>query len=381
MPRFSRRGFLRRTLGISWTSAALIEQAIFRATAARAQSTGTQPRLFDLQKAADGVYLAQARPAVLLNCNAAIFENAADLLVVDTHSKPSAVAALVAQIRKEITSKPVRYIVNSHFHWDHSQGTAGYRKLAPHADLIASEATRRLLDQEGAPRLKASLAATTKSLEDCKQKLGAAKTAEEKQYFQQMVTESQAFLREMKDYTPELPNITLSRDLVIRDKAHTLHLAFRGRGHTSGDVVVWCPEKRALAGGDLLHGWTPFIGDGYPREWPVTLLALTELEFDHVLGGHGSLQKRERLYLMRDYIEELNWAVENGQRTGKTVEALQTQITPDKLKSLAAAGYGRDLGASLRQGRVVPPASAPPDMLADAVRSNIADIYKNLDRV
>jgi glyoxylase-like metal-dependent hydrolase (beta-lactamase superfamily II) len=138
----SRRGFLKRTLGACWTGAALMEQAVFRANHARAQAVDGLPTLFDIEKVADGIYAAIARPETLLNCNAAIFENSADLLIVDTHSKPSAVTALVSQIRREITKKPVRYVVNSHFHWDHTQGTAAYRKIAPHADVVASEASR-----------------------------------------------------------------------------------------------------------------------------------------------------------------------------------------------------------------------------------------------
>lgn len=379
MPSFSRRGFLRRTLGASWTTAALLDQALFRAAAARAQSTGARSGLFDIHKAADGVYLAQARPAVLLNCNAAIFENSRDLLIVDTHSKPSAVASLVAQIRKELTPKPVRYVVNSHFHWDHSQGNGGYRKLAPGADLIASEATRRVLDQEGGTRLKASLETVAKSIDQSRQGLAAAKTAEEKRYFEQMVSESEAFLREMTGAAPELPNITVTRDLVIRDKAHTLHIAFRGRGHTAGDVVVWCPEKRALAGGDLLHGWVPYLGDGYPREWPVTLIAVAEMDFLHILGGHGSLLGRERLYRMRDYIEELCFRVEAGKRAGKDIAQLQGELTPDKLKSLAG-GYGEGLGEAQSRGFVIAPGTTPAMMLANSVRSNIADVFRNLER-
>ena len=78
-------------------------------------------------KVAEGVYAALAKPQVLTNCNAAIFVNSQDVLVVDAHSKPSAAAALIAQIKKDITTKPVRYLVNSHFHWDHTQGNAAYK--------------------------------------------------------------------------------------------------------------------------------------------------------------------------------------------------------------------------------------------------------------
>src|SRR3954466_14805034 len=139
----TRRGFLRATLGTYWTGAALLEQSVFRATQARAQASPNLPSLFNIYKVADRVYAAVAKPAAVLNCNAAIFENSRDLLVVDTHSKPSAVISLVAQLRREVTRKPVRYIVNSHFHWDHTQGGSGYRKINPQAQIVSSEATDR----------------------------------------------------------------------------------------------------------------------------------------------------------------------------------------------------------------------------------------------
>ena len=121
-----------------------------------------------------GVSAAIARPQVILNCNAAIFERSKDLLVVDTHSKPSAVIALVSQIRREVSAKPVRYIVNSHFHWDHTQGSPAYRRLAPNADVIASETTRRLLSEFGAARLKQSLDQIPKQLDGYREKAAAA---------------------------------------------------------------------------------------------------------------------------------------------------------------------------------------------------------------
>src|SRR5215213_889543 len=135
----SRRGFLRTTLGTCWTGAALLEQSVFRANQARAQAKPEMASLFDIQKVADGAYAAIAKRTAVLNCNAAIFENTDDLLVVDTHSKPSAVVSLIAQLQREVTRKPVKYIVNSHFHWDHSQGNSAYRKANPQVRIIASE--------------------------------------------------------------------------------------------------------------------------------------------------------------------------------------------------------------------------------------------------
>ncbi len=377
----SRRGFLRTVLGGCWTGAAVLEQALFRATHARAQSSPALPALFDIEKVADGVYAALARPQALLNCNAVIFENASDLLILDTHSKPSAVVSLVSQIRREITKKPVRYVVASHFHWDHAQGMPAYRKIAPHADLVASEATRRLLSEHAATRLKASLEQSQKSLAEARDKLGKAATPAEKSHWQRTVRETGDYLAEMKNFAPELPNVTLQENLILHDKAHELHLAFRGRGHTAGDVVVWCPQKKVVATGDLLHSFAPFLGDGYPREWPRTLLRVAEFDFAHVAGGHGEVHhSRDRLYQMANYIEELTEAVARGKRDGRTLEQLQKSIPPASLKTLADGGYGSLAARNILKYRSLPPGLGEAEVLADAVGSNIAQIFAALER-
>ena len=162
----SRRDFLTRMLGSCFTGASVLERALFRAAHARAQAPAHSETLFDIERTADGVYLAIARPVPVLNCNAAIFVNSRDILVVDAHSKPSAAASLVAQIRREVSDKPVRYVVNTHFHWDHVQGTSAYRSLAPGADLIASRKTRELIAVHSADRVRASIDKMEAGLED-----------------------------------------------------------------------------------------------------------------------------------------------------------------------------------------------------------------------
>jgi glyoxylase-like metal-dependent hydrolase (beta-lactamase superfamily II) len=52
---------------------------------------------------------------------------------------------------------------------------------------------------------------------------------------------------------------------------------------------VYCPSKKVIASGDLLHSFFPTIGDGYPRDWPGTLHSIGQLEFQNVIGGHGGV--------------------------------------------------------------------------------------------
>jgi glyoxylase-like metal-dependent hydrolase (beta-lactamase superfamily II) len=107
--------------------ASILDLASRRAAWAQTMAAGAATDLFEIQKISEGVYFAIRRPEVVTNCNAAIFVNAADVLVVDAHSRSSAAGALIAQIKQQITGKPARYLVDTHFHWDHSQGNAGYR--------------------------------------------------------------------------------------------------------------------------------------------------------------------------------------------------------------------------------------------------------------
>ena len=186
----SRRSFLAGIAGAGSIGASLLELSVLRAAEARAQAPAAPSApLFDIEKVADGVYAALGRSQALINCNAAIFENARDLLIVDTHSKGSAVAALVAQIRKDVSPKPVRYVVNTHFHWDHTQGAPAYRRIAPHADIVSSAATRRLIAELGAKRFQESAAVAARALDTYRSQLASASTPREKAHWERMIAE------------------------------------------------------------------------------------------------------------------------------------------------------------------------------------------------
>jgi len=374
-----RRGFLRKTLGTCWTGAALLEQSVFRAAQARAQASPALPKLFQISKVAEGIYAAVGQASALINSNSAIFELSDGLLIVDTHSKPSAVFSLVSQIRKEVSPKPVKYIVNSHFHWDHTQGGAAYRKAFPNATFIASEGTRKLLSEQGTLRLKGSLEEAAASVEQLKDKSGKAKTADDRKFYQDQIRETQAYLTEMKSYAPEIPAMSVGRDLVIHDKMHDLHLSFRGRAHTAGDIVVFCPQKKVISTGDMLHGFAPFLGDSYPHEWSRTLHSVAEFDFTQVIGGHADVQQgKMRLYNMANFVDELLERVTRSRFESK--EQLKKDITPPTLKSLQRDGYGQYVAANLIKYLPVAPSERSVDPLGPTIAECIDHLLYALKR-
>lgn len=374
----SRRDFFSRLLGGSLAAASFMDLAYYRAAFAQGLSATADPKLFDIQKVTDDVYFATAQRQTVANCNASIFVQSNYVVVVDAHSKPSAAASLIAQIKKEITQKPVRYIVDTHFHWDHSQGNAAYRDLG-HVDIVASNTTKRMMTELSQSRLMASLDPAGPSpagqpwipeiIDAAHQRLDKATSAADRAPIEKQIRELEAFQKEMRDFNPVLPTITFDNSYVIKDSAHDLHLEFHGRAHTAGDVVIFCPQKRCVATGDMILGSTPFIADGFPKAWPETIESVGRLEFDYVLPGHGGVQRgRQQMMDLRDYIAELTERVETGKKAGLGVQDLQKQITLESLKT----GFLRSLASS---------SNIPPARQLAAMRTNIIDIYARLDMI
>jgi cyclase len=374
----SRRDLFRKLFGGALAGASIVEEAFLRASWARAQAPSASADLFTVEKIADGVYAAIARPQILTNCNAAIFVNSRDVLVVDAHSKPSAAAALIAQIKRDVTPKPVRYLVNSHFHWDHTQGDAAYKASGAKVDIIASNATKQLMTQLSRNRLQESLDGVPKQIDEVQARMAKAASAAEKERYADLLRQLKAYQTEMKSTPLELPTIAFDKSYTIKDAAGDLHIDFHGRAHTAGDIAVFSPSKRVVASGDVVIGFLPNINDGYPRPWPATIDSLGKLTFDHIIPGHGPVHNgRARMTQMRNYIEELTARVEEGKKAGKSLAELQKTLTMSSIKTLQADGYGSYVADNLNNFTVY---IGQRTAVEERLSANIEAIYKNLDR-
>jgi glyoxylase-like metal-dependent hydrolase (beta-lactamase superfamily II) len=334
-----------------------------------------QARLFDLKKIADGIYGAIAKPTAMLNCNAAVIVNRDHVLVVDTHSKPSAAKSLIQQIRDEITKLPVRYVVDSHLHGDHAMGNEAYPEVfGGGVEVISSVKTREWLEKLGMPRLKESLDGVAKQIADFHARLVATKDESELATLRAYIAGLEAYQKEMTPPRVTLPTMTFDRRLVIHREGREIHLLFLGRAHTAGDVVAFIPSERVIATGDLMHGLLPYMGDGFPDEWPATLRALEALEFDRVIPGHGSIQQgKSVLAQFRGYVEEITEKVSRGVESGQPLDELKKTITPVSLSSLKASNMRNRVEREL--GTLFPFPEKPSAMLDGSVASNVREIF------
>src|SRR5256714_12609582 len=199
--------------------------------------------LFEIKPIADGVYAAIAKPSYRVNCNAAIIVLSDGVLVVDTHSKPSAARALIEQIKK-LTPKPVKFVVNTHFHWDHYQGNEAYPSSWPAGvEIISSEATRTSIEQRGIPRVKHEILTMPAEIEQLRADLHKASTPEQRASIQKDISEAEGYLAELKSMQITLPTMTFDHSLILHRKSRTVEILWLGRAHTDGDVFVFLPKE------------------------------------------------------------------------------------------------------------------------------------------
>ena len=225
---------------------------------------------FDIQQVADGVHVAVAAPAYKVNCNTAIIETDDGLIVVDTHSKPSAARVIVDHLR-DLSPQPVRYVVNTHFHWDHWHGNEVYPKAYPGAEIVTNQITREAMVRKGLKRIQDHVRQVPAEIARLETELAAARGPEERTRVAEHLRLARAYLGEVTALEPALPTIAFEGTMKLYRRDREIHLLHLGRAHTEGDVFVYLPKEKVVITGDALIGWTPYMGDGYPEDWAGTL--------------------------------------------------------------------------------------------------------------
>lgn len=251
-------------------------------------------------KVADGVYAAHPTAAMNVGSNTAVIITTQGVMIVDSHITPAAARALVKDIRA-LTDQPVRWVVDSHYHYDHAHGNAAF---GPDVTIIGHEFTRKMLlaspldDEtyrvfaEGLPEQIAGLRARVETETD---KSGVAAQLRR-----------QIELAEgLKEVTSAAPDLTLTTSMSIFKGGREIQLLHLGRGHTGGDVIVYLPQEKLVCAGDLLTAGLSYMGDAYVDEWVTSLERLKALDFETIIPGHGEVLKgREHLTNFQAYLRD-----------------------------------------------------------------------------
>lgn len=204
------------------------------------------------------------------------------VLIVD--SKFANENARAVELLRTVTDQPIRYVVNTHMHGDHTGGNIPFEAMG--SDIVATENARRRLAET--------------------QQMG-------------------------------IPNITFDDHLRLYFSGRVMDLYWFGRGHTDGDLVIHLPEDRLVLTGDLFAGSGPqgavrlidYNGGGSLLEWSTTLEKVLELDFDRVIPGHSALTDRAALQECLDEIVRMQALIREMEAAGRAPQEIQQAVTTE----------------------------------------------------
>jgi len=304
-----------------------------------AQSAASaQAQKLEVVKIADGVYGAIFTEPRMdpVESNSLIVIGDDSVLVLDANRTPATARAVIAEIRK-LTDKPVRYVVNSHWHDDHIFGNQSYKEAFPQVEFVAHRNTREDMEKLAFPHIQGGVNRFTKALADAESQLSTGAKPNGEKLTDGERAQLGVELKVYKDVLPELKTIRLVLPTVTFDQRLTLHMGGReiqilyfGRGNTRGDVAVYLPRERVLAAGDLLVHPVPFAYGSFLGEWIQSMKKLRELDAAVIVPGHGPVM-RDKEYvdtvvaLLESVVSQVGDAVKRGLSLEETRKAVNLE--------------------------------------------------------
>ncbi len=270
-----------------------------------ADSVNTQQRT--VTKLADGVYEIRHAdsPDGNVNGNTTVIIGDNEVFVVDSCFQLSAAREDVVQIR-QWTDKPVRYLLNTHWHNDHNMGNGVYKAAFPAVAIISHTSTKE--DMYRTPNTPKRF---VHQIELREQRLATHKAADGKPLTEaqsadltKILAGKRQILEELKDFVYQPPTLTFERELNIDLGNREVQVRHFGRGTTTGDSLVYLPREKILIAGDLITHPVMFTYDGYPTNWIQTLETIAQLDIATIVPGHGEvLHDKSYLFLARDLLK------------------------------------------------------------------------------
>jgi len=291
---------------------------------------------FKLTQVTNGTFAATALPGGLASGNAGFVIGDEGVLVVDTFFTPAAVEELLDAINAQ-TKQPVKYVVNTHYHLDHTGGNQVFAArgipILGHDKLLEWQTTRNR-------KFLPEKAALDKRLSDTQKQLAEtpADQADKRGQLERQIRR----LNAMKSIVLTNPNVTFSSGTVHLHLGAREVLLFTLPGHTGGDVLAFVPDVNVLFMGDM--GWRktlPNLVDATVTDWIKSLDSiLAQYPSAKFVPGHGEVATASDIKEFRDYLDDLRVRVQKAISDGLSLEqAKQTLKLPERYQAFAFQNF------------------------------------------
>lgn len=252
--------------------------------------------------------------------NSTFIIGAADVIVVDSGFSKSA-GEVILQALRQITSKPVSTVINTHWHGDHIFGNQVFKTAFPQVRFIAHPETRAGIITGEIEYRAANRPKTEARLAELKAK--PSRTEAEARELTRAEWQIDAW---QGDYV--LPDVLVDGHLTLMQGDRRIEIRHLGRANTRGDLVVHLPAEQIVISGDMAITPVPFAFFSYPRAWIATLDALAAIDATTIVPGHGRPQSDRRFIrdlqaMLRSIVEQ----VDAGRKAGQDLESLKKSVT------------------------------------------------------
>lgn len=266
------------------------------------------------------------------------------VLVVDATYLPSRAAADIAII-KSITDRPVKYLVYTHWHFDHNNGGIAYKKAFPDIEIISERMTAKYLELNATWWSKMSTAPDSLRRADLEKKAAQAKSgigedgkklSEEGIHLLESIVELRRNeLIEMKTLEVVVPTRTFDDELTLTLGGKRIELKHWGKANSPADVTIYLPEQQILFTGDILvQSPLPYVSASWPVQWVEVLRKIEGTPIKSMVPGHGPVMN-DHAYTrqVRMFLETVVTRVEAMAREGKTLDQIQTTLSLEETRA------------------------------------------------
>lgn len=295
---------------------------------------------FETVKVAEGIYafIAPEPRSGVVNGNVVAVIGDDGVLVVDTGQFPELAKKMVAEIRAK-TNQPVRYVVNTHWHWDHNLANHVFRDAYPNAAIVSTAFTRKGLVDWTPPFQEFLRTSGPKMVERMKAARDNAKSDDVKEALTAEIEDFEAGMPEVGKATFVAPNQTFEKEMTVYLGKREVRIFHPGRANTAGDVVVYVPDAKVLITGDIVVYPTPYATHAYFREWVDVMKMLSAMDTVAIVPGHGPVQRDKRyMQQVTALLESLVTQVQQAVARGLTLEETKKKVDLSSFRTQFTGG-------------------------------------------
>jgi glyoxylase-like metal-dependent hydrolase (beta-lactamase superfamily II) len=235
----------------------------------------------------------------------------------------------------EISAKPVKWLVYTHYHGDHNLGAGAFIAKWPQMHILSTEATRQSMTSAPMDYIKTYSKGNQDTLDLARDQLKRSNLSQSmRRGWEHMAEVGPAMVSAYKQLNAYPADTTFTDEVTLSDPKCPVEVSFLGKANTDGDAIVWLEQQSVLITGDILVSPIPYASASYPKQWVNVLDQLDRYHYAFLIPGHGDIQMdHQYLRLVKAALYEISAQVDMLTAKGDSLEQVNKEIDLSDVKT------------------------------------------------